>query len=214
MNYFISPPEETELKIDSAQLINRLKAEWPNSDIQPLDNPARSYSLSFRIPLKNSSIEGSLERTEQCVVLEGEIQDCAKFALWLRSYVDRQYRLLFYDEAYSADVELGLETTEQDIIKRFISLDEAPYSLDKRTDSGMITITLPMPENVVNSLARIAPVFGFSNYQPLIQHYVDEGLRIDMQRLNNPTLQKLTNSLKHHGVDESLIAKAVEEATH
>ncbi|HEW97115.1 MAG: hypothetical protein DRR16_22440 [Candidatus Parabeggiatoa sp. nov. 3] len=78
----------------------------------------------------------------------------------------------------------------------------------------MITITLPMPENVVNSLARIAPVFGFSNYQPLIQHYVDEGLRIDMQRLNNPTLQKLTNSLKHHGVDESLIAKAVEEATH
>ncbi len=214
MNYFISPPDETELKIDSAQLINRLKAEWPNSDIQPLDNPARSYSLSFRIPLKNSSIEGSLERTEQCVVLEGEIQDCAKFALWLRSYVDRQYRLLFYDEAYSADVELGLETTEQDIIKRFISLDEAPYSLDKRTDSGMITITLPMPENVVNSLARIAPVFGFSNYQPLIQHYVDEGLRIDMQRLNNPTLQKLTNSLKHHGVDESLIAKAVEEATH
>ncbi|GEM_PF-1294870 len=214
MNYFISPPDETELKIDSAQLINLIKAEWPNSDIQPLDNPARSYSLSFRIPLKNSSIEGSLERTEQCVVLEGEIQDCAKFALWLRSYVDRQYRLLFYDEAYSADVELGLETTEQDIIKRFISLDEAPYSLDKRTDSGMITITLPMPENVVNSLARIAPVFGFSNYQPLIQHYVDEGLRIDMQRLNNPTLQKLTNSLKHHGVDESLIAKAVEEATH
>ena len=59
------------------------------------------------------------------------------------------------------------------------------------------------------ALARIAPVFGFSNYQPLIQHYVDEGLRIDMQRLNNPTLQKLTNSLKHHGVDESLIAKAV-----
>jgi len=214
MNYFISPPEETELKIDSAQLINRLKAEWPNSDIQPLDNPARSYSLSFRIPLKNSSIEGSLERTEQCVVLEGEIQDCAKFALWLRSWVDRQYTLLFYDEAYSADVELGLETTEQDIIKRFISLDEAPYSLDKPTDSGMITITLPMPENVVNSLARIAPVFGFSNYQPLIQHYVNEGLRIDMQRLNNPTLQKLTNSLKHHGVDESLIAKAVEEATH
>jgi len=128
MNYFISPPEETELKIDSAQLINRLKADWPNSDIQPLDNPARSYSLSFRIPLKNSSIEGSLERTEQCVVLEGEIQDCAKFALWLRSWVDRQYTLLFYDDAYSADVELGIETTEQDIIKRFSSLDEENFS--------------------------------------------------------------------------------------
>jgi hypothetical protein len=214
MNYFISPPVDTDLKIDSAQLINRLKAEWPNIDIQPLDNPSRPYSLSFRIPIKNGFLEGSLERTEQCVVLDGDVQDCAKFALWLRSWVDHKYKLVFYDEAYSADVELSLETTAHDIIKRFISLEEDSDSLDKPTDSPMTTITLRMPENVVKSLARIAPVFGFSNYQPLIQHYVDEGLRIDMQRLNNPTLQKLTKSLKHHGVDEGLIAKAVEEATH
>ncbi len=214
MNYFISSPEETHLKIDSAQLINRLKAEWSNIDIQPQDNPSRTYSLSFRIPLKNSSIEGSLERTRQCVVLDGDVRNCAKFALWFRSWLDRKYKLLFYDEAYSADVELSLETTEHDIIKHFMSLEEYPNALDKPTDSPMTTITLRMPENVVKSLAHIAPVFGFSDYQPLIQHYVDEGLRIDMQRLNNPTLQKLTKSLKHHGIDEGLIAKVVEEATH
>ena len=214
MNYFISPSEESDLKIDSTQLINRLKAEWPNIDIQPQDNPSRTYSLSFRIPLKNSSIEGSLERTGQCVVLDGDVQDCAKFALWLRSQVDRKYKLLFYDEAYSVDVALTLETTEYDIIKHFLFLEEETNSLDKPTDSPMTTITLCMPENVVKSLARMAPVFGFSDYQPLIQHYVDEGLRIDMQRLNNPTIQKLTKCLKHHGIDEGLIAKAVEEATH
>jgi protease II len=205
MNYFISPPEETDLKIDSAQLINRLKAEWPNIDIQPLDNPEQTYSLSFRIPLQNSHLEGSLERTGQCIVLDGDVRDCAKFALWLRSQINRKYQLLFYDEAYSADIELSSETTAHDITKRFMSLEEEP---------DMTTITLRMPENTLKSLAHIAPVFGFSNYQPLIQHYVDEGLRIDMQRLNNPTIQKLTKSLKHHGVDESLIAKAVEEATH
>jgi len=214
MNYFISPSEETDLKIDSTQLINRLKAEWPNIDIQPQDNPSRTYSLSFRIPLKNSLIEGSLERTGQCVVLDGNVRDCAKFALWFRSWLDCKYKLLFYDEAYSADVVLTLETTEHDIIKHFLFLEEETNSLDKPTDSPMTTITLRMPENVVKSLARMAPVFGFSDYQPLIQHYVDEGLRIDMQRLNNPTLQKLTKSLKHHGIDEGLIAKALEEATH
>jgi len=210
MNYFISPPEKTNLKIDSAQLINRLKAEWPNIDIQHLDNPERAYSLSFRISIKNSILEGSLERTGQSVVLDGDVRNCAQFAIWLRSLVDRKYKLLFYDEAYSAEVELGSETREHDIIKRF--LEEVPYSLDMPTDFPMTTITLRMPENVVNSLARIAPVFGFSNYQPLIQHYVDEGLRIDMQRLNNPTIQKLTKT--EHGVDEGLIAKAVDKATH
>jgi hypothetical protein len=214
MNYFISPSEETDLKIDSVQLIHRLKEKWSNIDIHTLDNPARAYSLSFRIPLENSSIEGSLERTGQCVVLEGDVQNCANFALWLRSWIDHKYKLLFYDEAYSADIELGMETTEYDIVKRFMFLDEEPYSLDSPIDSSMMTITLRMPENLVKSLARIAPVFGFSNYQPLIQHYVDEGLRIDMERLNNPTLQKLTKSLKYHGVDENLIAKAVEEAAH
>ena len=204
MNYLISPPEKTDLKIESAQLINALKAEWSNIDIQTLDNPERAYSLSFRIPLTNGFLEGSLELTGQCVVLEGDIRDCAKFALWLRLQLDSKHKLLFYDEAYSADIELSSETTEHEIIKRFMSLQ----------DAALTTITLRMPKNVVNSLERIAPVFGFSNYQPLIQHYVDEGLRIDIERLNNPSIQKLTKSLKHYGVDEGLIAKAIEEATH
>jgi len=128
MNYFISPSEESDLKIDSAQLINRLKAEWANIDIQPQDNPSRTYSLSFRIPLKNRSIEGSLERTGQCVVLDGDVRDCAKFALWFYSWFDRNDKLVFYDEAYSADVALSLETTEHDIIKRFMSLEAYPNS--------------------------------------------------------------------------------------
>lgn len=215
MNYLISPPEETDLKIEPAQLINALKAEWSNIDIQTLDNPSLAYSLSFRIPLTNGILEGSLERTGQCVVLEGDVRDCAKFALWLRLQLDSKHKLLFYDEAYSADVELGSETTVHDIIKCFMSFEDVPYSLDSAAnDSQITTITLRMPENVVNSLERIAPVFGFYNYQPLIQHYVDEGLRIDIQRLNNPSIQKLTKSLKHYGVDEGLIAKAIEEATH
>ncbi len=214
MNYLISPLEETDFKIEQAQLINALKAEWSNIDIQTIVNPERAYSLSFRIPLTNDILEGRLERAGQCVVLEGDVRDCAQFALWLRSQLDSKHKLLFYDEAYSADVELGSETTAHEIIKCFMSLEDAPYSFSAADDSQITTITLRMPEKVVNSLARIAPVFGFSNYQPLIQHYVDEGLRIDIQRLNNPSLQKLTKSLKYYGVDEGLIAKAIEEATH
>jgi hypothetical protein len=107
-------------------LINALKAEWSNIDIQTRDNPERVYSFSFRIPLKNSFLEGSLERAGQCVVLDGDVRNCAKFALWLCSLLDSQHKLLFYDEAYSATVELGSETTEHDLIQYFMSLEDTP----------------------------------------------------------------------------------------
>jgi len=33
----------------------------------------------------------------------------------------------------------------------------------------MVTITLRMPEDVIEDLKRVAPVLGFSGYQPLIR---------------------------------------------
>ena len=93
------------------------------------------------------------------MVLEGDVRDCAKFALLIRSMIDHKYPLLFYDEAYSADVALSSETTAHDIIKRFMPVEEEADSLESSTDSAMTTITLRMLENVVKSLARIAPVF-------------------------------------------------------
>jgi len=79
-------------------------------------------------------------------------------------------------------------------------------------DRPMATISIRMPEDVVEDLKRVAPVLGFSGYQPLIRTYIGQGLRKDLERLDqNPGLERLLESLRRQGVAEELINEAVAE---
>ncbi len=78
-------------------------------------------------------------------------------------------------------------------------------------DRPMSSVTIRMPEDVVDDLKQIAPKLGFSGYQPLIRHYVGQGLRTDLERLDNDAVQNLVESLKRRGVDESVINQAMAE---
>ena len=65
---------------------------------------------------------------------------------------------------------------------------------------------------MVDDLKRIAPLLGFSGYQPLIRAYIGQGLRVDLERMEgNPELSKFVESLKRHGVDETIISEAIAE---
>jgi len=75
----------------------------------------------------------------------------------------------------------------------------------------MVAITLRMPEDVVEDLKRIAPLLGFSGYQPLIRAYVGQGLRADLERLENDSVSTLIESLKRRGVSEAVIEEALDE---
>lgn len=76
----------------------------------------------------------------------------------------------------------------------------------------MTTISIRMPEDVVEDLKRVAPVLGFTGYQPLIRAYIGQGLRQDLERLDrNPGLERLVESLRRQGVDEEIINAAVAE---
>lgn len=80
-------------------------------------------------------------------------------------------------------------------------------------DRVMTTVTLRMPEDVVDDLKHIAPRLGFSGYQPLIRAYIGQGLRADLERLDSsPALSSLIESLRRHGVEDEVIAQAVVEA--
>lgn len=82
-----------------------------------------------------------------------------------------------------------------------------------RQDRPMTSVTLRMPEDVVEDLKRVAPLLGFSGYQPLMRHYIGQGLRADVARLEDPPLLgRLVDSLRRHGVNEDVIANAVAEA--
>jgi len=81
-----------------------------------------------------------------------------------------------------------------------------------RKDRSMIMISLRIPEDVVDDLKRVAPLLGFSGYQPLIRAYIGQGLRRDLARLEQEqALSGFIASLRKHGVDEEIIAAALEE---
>lgn len=86
-------------------------------------------------------------------------------------------------------------------------------TLKQRLDKNrpMTTVTLRMPEDVIEDLKRIAPILGFSGYQPLIRAYIGQGLRTDLERLENNSVTALIASLKRHGVSDDVIQEALSE---
>ncbi len=80
-------------------------------------------------------------------------------------------------------------------------------------DRPMTMISLRMPEDVVADLKRIAPLLGFSGYQPLMRAYIGQGLRADLERLEGSIeLTKLIESLRQQGVQDEIIASAMAES--
>ena len=63
-----------------------------------------------------------------------------------------------------------------------------------RVDRPTKTISIRIPEDVIDDLKRVAPELGFSGYQPLIRAYIGQGLRQD--------LAKLTRELPPKEVDD------------
>ncbi|WP_442786378.1 hypothetical protein [Leptothoe sp. PORK10 BA2] len=80
-------------------------------------------------------------------------------------------------------------------------------------DRPMTTITIRMPEDVIEDLKRLAPLLGFSGYQPLARAYIGQGLRADLERLEGDTVSALIASLKRHGVSDEVLQEALSEAT-
>ena len=63
-----------------------------------------------------------------------------------------------------------------------------------RKNRAMSSVTLRMPEDVVEDLKRVAPTLGFAGYQPLIRAYIGKGLRIDLARLGEGSVPRLIAS--------------------
>ena len=80
-------------------------------------------------------------------------------------------------------------------------------------DRPMTTVTIRMPEDVIEDLKRIAPILGFSGYQPLARTYIGQGLRTNLERLENDTVSSLVDSLKRRGVGDDVIQEALNEIT-
>lgn len=89
-------------------------------------------------------------------------------------------------------------------------------ALKKRLNKNrpMTTVTIRIPEDVIEDLKRVAPLLGFSGYQPLIRAYIGQGLRADLERLEGDTVSALIASLKRRGVSDEVIHEALSEVAH
>lgn len=82
-----------------------------------------------------------------------------------------------------------------------------------KKDRRTTMVSIRIPEDVIEDLKRVAPMLGFSGYQALIKAYIGQGLRIDLERLENGVeISSLIESLKKKGVKEEIISSAIAEA--
>ena len=86
-------------------------------------------------------------------------------------------------------------------------------TLKKRLNKNrpMTMVTIRIPEDVIEDLKRIAPLLGFSGYQPLIRAYIGQGLREDLERLEGNNLSAFIESLKRKGVSEEIVNEALQD---
>lgn len=92
-----------------------------------------------------------------------------------------------------------------------MKLNDLKKRLNK--DRPMVTISMRMPEDVVEDLKRVAPLLGFSGYQPLMRAYIGQGLRVDLERLESRLeVADLVENLRKRGVEEEIIESALAEA--
>jgi hypothetical protein len=72
----------------------------------------------------------------------------------------------------------------------------------------MVSVTLRMPQDVVDSLKTLAPLKGLSGYQALLKAYVSEGLRRDEATHLFGPAARLAEALRKRGVSVELIEQA------
>jgi predicted DNA binding CopG/RHH family protein len=89
-------------------------------------------------------------------------------------------------------------------------------ALKQRLDRNrpMTSVTIRIPEDVIEDLKKVAPLLGFSGYQPLIRAYIGQGLRVDLERFESETVTALIASLKRRGVSDAVIDEALSEVVH
>ena len=81
-----------------------------------------------------------------------------------------------------------------------------------RKNRPMATISIRIPEDLIDDLKEIAPALGYSGYQPLIRAYVGRGLRKDLEKLDHSKGKALAESLRKRGMSDSVIAEVIAEA--
>lgn len=82
----------------------------------------------------------------------------------------------------------------------------------KNPDRPMTTISMRLPEDVIDELKRVAPMLGVNGYQPLIRFYIGKGLRESLMSLHGSQWERLADVLHRRGMSDEQVADIISEA--
>lgn len=119
-SYIVSPPKETPWQMDLQAFAVELRQHWAEIVLRT-STTAGHTAIEWTLPMEHGPLEGGIDRSGQAVYMDGDIRDCAQFAVWVRTLVPLQQGLIFYDEGYSADVNIEAESSVNDLVKPFIA---------------------------------------------------------------------------------------------
>ncbi len=92
-----------------------------------------------------------------------------------------------------------------------MKIDKLKQRLQK--DRPVTSITIKVPEDVIDDLTKVALHLGFTDHNALVRAYVGQGLRADLVRIEaTPEIVNLVSSLRRQGISEEIIANAIAEA--
>lgn len=121
MSYFISPPDTTDWSVDVDEFERRLRARWPDVEVRPVTDPDSIHQLRWTMQIDDYPLEGTLDRRGQVVNLDGDVRASAAFAVWFRTVTDDRQPLIFWDDGYSADVEVHSDSQAADIAAPYLN---------------------------------------------------------------------------------------------
>lgn len=120
-SFLISTAAPSGWSLDADDLRRRIAERYPGAQVRGPDSAADAYQLHWTIPTHSGiPLEGALDREGDGLVLDGDVDDAAEFAIWIRSQAPKGSALLFYDEGYTASVEVGPDTPAADLVTPFV----------------------------------------------------------------------------------------------
>lgn len=90
-----------------------LKEKYLNYSLSKIDNIERPYSYEWKI--ENPLIQGFLHKDGDSIHIDGQFDNCLRFAIDVRKIIPHEYRILFFDSSYNHQAVIEIETTMDDL---------------------------------------------------------------------------------------------------
>jgi hypothetical protein len=124
MDYLVTPPDETDWRMDPADFEAALRERWPAARVRATRSDP-TYALDFAVDVEGGEAEGSFARDGQMLGLLHDVYLCAEVAAWFRSVVPAEQPLLFWDPALNGHVELRGALAPRELAEAYLASEAA-----------------------------------------------------------------------------------------